>query len=79
MKGDGGPGDYTLGDLIFWGCVMGGIIASYTLLTQFGLHPLVCSGIGLVAGMGIGWAGERLYTQLTRSKKERDHQDDTWH
>ncbi|MGE3806612.1 MAG: hypothetical protein AB7K24_18245 [Gemmataceae bacterium] len=56
-----GP-DYTVEDLIYYMGLFGGIIVTYLVMEQMGVHPLLRLIVGLVVGVGLGWVCLRIYT-----------------
>lgn len=57
-----GPG-YTISDLVYYGGLFGGVIVVYLATKSMAIHPIVRLGVGLVVGVGLGWAFERAYRQ----------------
>lgn len=56
-----GP-QYTEKDLYYYGAFMGGIIIAFLALGRLGVtNQIVRLVVGLIVGVGLGWAAERAY------------------
>lgn len=67
-----GVNDYTMGDLVFYVGLFGGIILTNQLLIgviETGLIRLI---IGAVVGIGLGWVLGRVYAALNRTGSGED-------
>jgi hypothetical protein len=56
----GGSG-YTMNDLVYYSGLFLGIIVVFSIGRPYGLHPIVMLGVGLCAGVGLGYLMERAY------------------